>query len=233
MNETDDLLDLDFRDLYAQKKAVKKQGGIGYHSLCEKCNNETGSWYGHAFVDYAYQAMGILQKAKGTPSLYYPTFFYPLRVIKQVITMFFSVNSELFRTEEHELVKFIKNKEERYLPKKYKVYSYYNIEGRMRYIGYSVVGQITPGSIHHLSEITFPPFGFVLAINSGSPDKRLTDISHFSHFRYEQWTEYYQRFNTLPTHFPNFPADYRSKTEIVKGIAEAKIAASRLKKNSI
>src|SRR5687767_12864916 len=62
----------------------KKQGGIGFFTLCTKCNNNTGSWYGKDFVSWAFQCMSILLKSSGKPSLYYPTFIFPLRIIKQI-----------------------------------------------------------------------------------------------------------------------------------------------------
>ena len=55
---------------------TKKQGGIGYFSLCGKCNNDTGSWYGKDFVIWAEQAMYILLKTNGRPTLHYPTYFF-------------------------------------------------------------------------------------------------------------------------------------------------------------
>lgn len=218
----DEYFDLTNDEIYKKGYSKKRQGGIGFYSLCEKCNNDTGSWYGSDFVKWAWQGMSILQKAKGRPSLFYPTFFFPLRTIKQIVTMFFSVNPDVFRIAESELVKFVKDKETRFLSKKYRVFCYYNIEGRNRYISYSVLADFNTNNISRLSEITFPPFGFVLTIDSGPPDRRLTEITHFANYRYNDWTDHYQRFTTLPTFLPNLPGDYRTKSEIKKGIDEAK-----------
>lgn len=226
-NSADNFLDIPLSDLHEMRLAKKKQGGIGFYSLCNKCNNNTGSWYGHDFVSWARQGMSILLKSKRRPTLYYPTLFYPLRTIKQIITMFFSVNPDAFREEEAELVNFVLDKERRFVSNKYRIYCYYNIEGSKRYIGYSVVGKIDTGEINRLTEITFPPFGFVLSIDSGPPDPRLTDITHFANFSYNDWTDHYQRFITLPTFLPNSPGDYRSKEEITKGIIESKEYVAR------
>ena len=222
VEDGDEYFDLTMDQIYEKGYSKKKQGGIGFYSLCEKCNNDTGSWYGHDFVSWAWQGMSILQKAKGKPSLYYPTFFYPLRTIKQIVTMFFSVNQDVFREAEPELVRFVLNRETRGLSKKYRIFCYYNIEGSKRYIGYSAVGKLDTGEVKRLSEITFPPFGFVLTFDSESPDKRLTEITHFANFRYNDWTDHYQRFETLPTHLPGFVGDYRTKDEIKKGIEDTK-----------
>ncbi len=196
--------------------ARKKQGGIGFNTLCVKCNNHTGSWYGSDFVSWTHQSMSIILKANGKPSLNYPTFFYPLRIIKQIITMFFSVNPEGFNELEPELAQFILNKEKRFLNPKYKLYCYYNLIGERRYIGNSIVGEIGNTSIWNISEISFPPFGFVMIIDSEKPDERLTDISHFTKLPYSKWIEFYQKYNVLPTHLSYSPADYRSYEEITR-----------------
>lgn len=198
----------------------KKQGGIGYHSLCGRCNNNTGSWYGKNYVDWANQSMSILLKANGKPTLIYPTYIYPLRVIKQIITMFFSVCNNL-RNDEPELVKFILNRNERYLNPKYKIYCYYNLTGSVRYIGDNYIGNMNYSGIINASEISFRPFGFVFTINSEKPDNRLTEISHFANHEYNNWTDFYQRFNVLPVYLPFSPLDYRSGGEIASAVKES------------
>lgn len=212
--------DYDILTLNNKKYAKKMQGGIGFHTLCMKCNNTTGSWYGSAFAEWVYQCMSIILKANKKSTLYYPTFIYPLRIIKQVISMFFSVKHDYFREDYEYLVRFVLNKEEKYLPPQVKVFAYYNIEGSNRYIGDVVVGNINGGSSTLVSEISFPPLGFVMTLDGTNPDKRLTDISNFSEYGYNQWIDHFQQFATLPTHLPFFPTDYRSKEEIKEGMLE-------------
>lgn len=206
-----------------EAKFRKKQGGIGFHSICKKCNNSTGSWYAKDFIEWAHQSMAILLKANGKPTLLYPTFFYPLRVIKQIVTMFFSVNQDVFRETEPQLVKFILDREARFLDVRYKVFCYYNLKGHNRYIGNNFIGNFDSSNITHISEISFPPFGFVMTIDSEKPDNRLTDISHFANFDYQYWTDYYQKFDVLPTYLPHIPADYRTKEEIQNAIDSSKV----------
>ena len=54
-----------------QLKREQLQGGAGDYTLCIKCNNDTAR-YARAYVDWACQAMEILERAKGVPSLAYP-----------------------------------------------------------------------------------------------------------------------------------------------------------------
>ncbi len=109
--------------------------------------------------------------------------------------MFFSLKYLGFNERFPELVKFLLNKETRFLPDKIKVYSYYNFVGANRYLGDQIVGDFNNGQqkIMELSELTFPPFGFVLTIDSVKPDNRLTDISYFANYAYNDWTDFYSK----------------------------------------
>ena len=41
---------MNFAELKKKGLVRHKQGGQSIHSLCEKCNNNTGSWYGNAYI---------------------------------------------------------------------------------------------------------------------------------------------------------------------------------------
>lgn len=213
---------LDFPKDVKKRYLKKGQGGIGFYSLCERCNNNTGSWYGSDFISWIYQSMGIILKANHKPTLYYPTYFFPLRVIKQIICMFFSINNDELNVREPDLVKFVLDRERKYLDARYKIFCYYNIIGSHRYLGDMYLGSFTSREIIHMSELTFPPMGFVLTLNSNSPHRDLTDISSFANYGYNDVLEYFQRFKVLPTHLSLIAGDYRSKEEIIKGIKDSK-----------
>jgi len=36
-------------------KGKQHQGGVGWRTLCAKCNNDTGGWYAPAFIEFTYQ----------------------------------------------------------------------------------------------------------------------------------------------------------------------------------
>lgn len=105
------------------------QRGLGAYTLCESCNNKTGSWYGGAFIEWARQSMDILEYTENQPSLYYRFRIFPVRVIKQIACMMFSVNTDKFRCYHQDLVKFVLNKEEYYLNPDIKFFAFYNAEG--------------------------------------------------------------------------------------------------------
>ena len=196
-------------------KGPKQQKGMGGYTLCERCNNLTGHWYGSQFVDWCYQGMEILQRSGGRPTLIYLNYVFPLRILKQVVTMFFSVNTDAFHTRNPELVRFVLNKEARFLPPQYRFFVYYNVEGRQRTIGASALANMETGNVSLLSEITFPPFGYVMTIDSSPPDKRLVEITHFAQYAYEDFAVFSQKLPVLPTHV-GFPGDYRTKEDIYR-----------------
>src|SRR5215204_1076611 len=112
-----------------------QQRGMGAFTLCKKCNNDTGRWYASNFVKFCHMGMEILQRSNGNPKLIYLYQLYPLRIIKQIITMMFSANSDVFGEKHPDLVKFILNKTRKYLNPRYRFWLYYNYIGEPRFSG--------------------------------------------------------------------------------------------------
>jgi hypothetical protein len=194
-------------------KGPIQQRGMGYYTLCEQCNNNTGAWYGKQFIDWCYQGMEILRRTNGNPSLINLNYLLPLPILKQIVTMFFSVHPETFSIPNEELVRFILNKEEKYLSPKYRFFVYFNTRGRPRSFGGGGLLNFDTGSITIISEITFPPFGYVMTINSGSPDPRLAEITHFAQYGYKEFVVMEVKLPVLPTYLPT-PGDYREIDQI-------------------
>jgi hypothetical protein len=190
------------------------QRGAGDYTLCSKCNNLTGHWYGKGFVNWCYEGMEYLMKTGAKPSLYYPYLIFPLRVIKQIVTMFFSESPSL-RLHSEELVRFVLNRDIKYLPPKYKIWVYYNLSDRARHSGPSGILNTATGKSIFFSEISFPPFGYVLTIDSDPPDERLIDISYFSHYDYSEFTDIWLKLPILPVYLA-LPGDYREKDQIYR-----------------
>jgi hypothetical protein len=73
---------------------------------------------------------------------------------------------------------------------------------------------------HTVSEITFPPFGFLMAIDCVWPDQRLGDISEFANFDYNDWVcGLTMRLPIMPI-YTAYPGDYRSRDEVLRQVAE-------------
>ena len=210
------------------------QKGLGRYTLCESCNNSTGSWYGGAFIDWALQSMNILKYTDNQPSLYYRLCIFPLRVIKQIACMMFSVNTDEFRCYHQDLVKFVLEKKKRYLSPNIRFFAFYNAEGfrmsggmvkvktnnfnmnSLDGLGESVDRMRTKIETHHaISELGFPPLGYGLTFESELPDPRLVDISYFAKYRYEDQCSIELQLPVLPVDSP-YPTDYRTRQEMEK-----------------
>ena len=195
-------------------KGKAEQKGAGAYTICNKCNNDTGSWYGRSYISWVRQGMTLGDKSHGEPTLLYLFRIYPLRVIKQIMTMFFSANGQNFQAVNPNLVKFVLNKKKKYLEPKFKIYAAYNFSTTARQSG--IVGRVADkGKRHLLSEFSFPPFTYVLTIDSMLHDKRLQDISYFANFDYDQQAVVWLELAVLPI-YSYVPGDYRSKEEIDK-----------------
>ncbi len=190
------------------------QKGSGAHTLCKRCNNNTGDWYVKAYVDWVYQAAVILKLSNNTPTLFYQFKIFPLRVIKQIICMFFSVIGPSLRVIYPELEKFVLDTKRKYINKKLKIFCYYNPSTIGRQSGVSGIVSTT-GSMKRLSEISYFPFGYILLIESDSYETNLQDISFFANYEYDDWKEISLR---IPSHeiYTWYPADFRTKENLNK-----------------
>jgi hypothetical protein len=70
-----------------------------------------------------------------------------------------------------------------------------------------------------ISEITYPPYGYVMTIDSEKPDPRLFEITSFAGFNYNEFKVMTLKLPVLPTHLV-FPGDYRTKQEILEQAAQ-------------
>jgi hypothetical protein len=215
----EELAKLESLDDIEQARGKKSQRGAGAYTLCGKCNSDTGAWYGNAFVDWAYQGLVVLDNTKRAPSLYHLFHLFPLRVIKQIICMFFSANPPSFQGVHSDLVRLVLNKEQKYLRPNVRIYAFLNASPRSRQSSVSGLLNINsefPPRI--FSEIAFPPFGYVMCIDSPPPDIRLVDISHFANYGYNEWMDVPLQLPILPV-YTYLPGDYRNRETVVQGMS--------------
>ena len=201
-------------------KGKIQQGGAGAYTLCHQCNNDTGSWYGHHFVDWTRQGMEILACSRGTPTLIHLHYVFPLAVIKQVVAMFMSANGVGFGRKNPELAEFVLDRERKHLPPKYRIYTYFTSSNNLRYGG--VVGSLNMNTLERrtMCEISFPPLGYMMTLGSEPSDKRLFDITHFASYDYKQFRVISLQLPKLDIFTP-LAGDYRSEEEVRQQMAEA------------
>jgi len=182
-------------------KGIIKQGGIGSYTLCMKCNNNTGSWYGGEYVKWAHIGQSIaespLRHEKSVHLVLQKV--YPLRFLKQVITCFFSVAGEpsgsLFARNNPELTNFILDRECKNLSEKYRFFMNlykrsqstilrrYPIAAKLN-VTFSPGKGIQVNNACVLSEYTHPPFQFVMT--EGDLFQGSLEISNLKQYGYDE-----------------------------------------------
>lgn len=85
---------MDFKELKKKGIVTAKQGGPSVYSLCEKCNNNTGSWYGNAYIEWKNQWDQIAKPKlkQNSRSIDGQITFNPLKLLKQIISCFISID---------------------------------------------------------------------------------------------------------------------------------------------
>lgn len=198
-----------------ETRGRKARKGAGDFTLCERCNNNTGGWYARDYADFCYQAADYILSNDGAPALIYPYYIFPLRIIKQIITMVASVEGEHFSQSDSELTTFVLDRDRRYLAPHYRVFLYFNLEGVRRRVGRGVtkVHLFDSFRTQQVVEVSHFPFGFVFTSDGTRPADNLVEITHFSRYEYDVFEVIQLQLPDLPTHL-GIPLDYRSREEI-------------------
>ena len=149
--------------------------------------------------------MDYFIKSKGKPHLILPYTIRPLNVLKQILAMFLSADKTGVFRSNRELLQFVLNREEKSLPDRYKIYMYYTASPYKRFFGYMVMGDYR--GYNRWAEISFEPFGFLLADDSAPAHPDMMEITGFKSFEYNQLYPLKLEIPYLPT-FSRTPAEY-------------------------
>ena len=208
----------------------QKQGGIGRYTLCGGCNSFTGAEYGSSYVAWAAQGMEVVFWTRSSPVIEMPFHILPLHVMKQIVSLFLSVNPISWRDGNPDLVEFVRWPTRKYLDPKYSIYAFYSVSAMQRQSGTTVLAKISDTfqnmGIHAFSEITYPPFGYVMTVQSRSVerqphDRRLVEITYFANYAYRQYHPVYLKLPVLPIH-TYLPGDYRTEEQVAHDVQENK-----------
>ncbi|MDH1270120.1 HNH endonuclease [Rhizobium pusense] len=210
----------------------KDRKGFGKLSLCELCNNNTGAWYGNAYVEWAHQGMRFLD-ASGTLAM--PFHIFPGRVAKQIIAMFASTNGPNFFDAHPELRKFVLDPQWVGIPKKFKLLTYLTTSNvqTARITGIIATMDFGQSKASIFSEIAFTPFGYILVIDSPPPARGLFDITFFCHEPYRQYRDLHLPIGAKEVH-SYIPADFRTEEEWsqAQALAKEERAAAKLRRDA-
>lgn len=199
----------------AGKKPTRRMNqGLGTYSLCGRCNNATGGWYGKDYLAWAQQAMGLLDVVGRSQVIYVPFRIRPLNVLKQIVSIGLS-GSTGGAASHPELSRFVLNPHFRALPTQYSFFVYLtNNKSEARFCTESAMLNTETGSMDHiLAEVALPPLGCVIVHEnldqrSSILEENLCPITHFGRYDYNETRVVYLR---IPVHriWSPTPLDYR------------------------
>ena len=199
------------------KRGEQSQQGIGAHTLCGQCNNKTGSWYAKDFVHFSAEGYRLTYNQVLEPNQWVTVEFndiFPLRVLKEIVAMFFSINPPTFAETHPDLQGFVLNRHNRNLsPKKYGIYLFILRGSIARYMGIAGIIDFRSSVVRLLSELSWPPFGYVLELNPKEKNQ-YCDITNFANiYSYEDQKTITLR---IPVYESNtqFTGDYRTKQQV-------------------
>ena len=185
------------------------QGGLGFYCLCKDCNSFLGKNYVRPFSDFVNIGMHLNRSYDFDVIHFKALNQNPLRILKQITSMFICISDTIFTQQCPELLDFVRNPNKTDLPEKYRFYLYLNDTGQFRKFSYPTIT-----NIHGiLCELTYPPFGYVLNIDNKNGIEHLTDITNFKKFSDERTHEFDILLNKFPTHL-YIPLDFRKKENI-------------------
>lgn len=206
--------------------AEKKQRGAGSYSLCVRCNNDTGAWYGGEYVEWAKRSFELLDVFPRAGD-FEVTFAggRPARLLKQVVAMFCSINGPDLAARNPELREFVLNRPARHLPPRFQVYMALVRDGYSRACG--LAGVMGPAGFTLVTEIAHVPFAFAMTVDAEAVDD-LGRITKFGDFGYDEVRDVRVRLIAGEARTP-YPRDYRTRAEVARdrAINESEAMRSR------
>lgn len=194
-------------------KSLKK--GLGGHTLCEKCNNLTGEYYGEEYKRWFYLVLNSINNdeevyKKANSAMLQLKGVYPGRFIRQILSIICSTHPGF--TKKYPFVKDIildKNYVYKDVPD-FKIYMYLLKNPYTGYMGPMCIG-LGNGTIKLVNEIDLYPFGFL--VSSSDVKENEVDITSFINCGYDDIGEVEIPINIYEKNSV-IPMDFRTRDEI-------------------
>jgi 5-methylcytosine-specific restriction endonuclease McrA len=210
-----------------------EQRGAGDYTLCAECNSNTGSWYGNELRRAASSGVVILRQlpldqldAKLESTWVSLSFRegkarpHPLRLIKQIITMLLATSPVELSIAHPELGDFVRTREATGLPARFQFYLALFAGPLARSTGVAQRIDLAAGRMDTLVEVAFPPYAYVLTIDSEDDEALETqNITSCVDVGYKQTADLEMSLLVGFGHTP-YPADYRTLAMVERDRAE-------------
>lgn len=150
-------------------KGIEKASGNFGYALCERCNNNTGSWYGTEYVSFIRQAASYAkpQHLNRKVIINFRKIF-PLRVVKEALAIICSSCGPGVTRQDTELRKLILDRKQRGLPSHLRLFAY--LRGRQggRSSGVAGVMDTRRWMDKVVAEFSWWPIGWILTFQGGN-----------------------------------------------------------------
>ena len=173
------------------------QQGMGLYSLCQDCNSLTGAMYGNAYCDFAQKADYLLNSS--IPKDMHTAEFsdlYPLRIIKQILSMFCSINPA---ADIDDLRSFVMEKDSVGIDThKYRVCMCFTNNKVISYSGFVGIINFLKSKTSLVSQIVAYPFSFFLYLNLDEKQPYDGfDITPFANCSYDTIANHYPQLSEV------------------------------------
>lgn len=204
-----------------------EQRGAGAAVLCQPCNSNTGSWYGSELVRAARSGATILSQLpldefdESLEPAYATVKFtqqpkigpHPLRLAKQIIAMLLAMSQLDFSLNHPDLGDFVLDRERTGLDSRYQLYLALFAGPNARTTGVAARFNAITGKGDILVEVAYPPFAYVMTVDSPPEAIETANITEMVDVGYKQMADLDLGMLVGFGHTP-YPADYRTQAMV-------------------
>jgi len=170
--------------MYNNKKKSPK--GFGGYTLCQDCNNLTGSWYAESYIHLSNQICEAINQNPNTTKIEVECKLKPLNFFKQIICiMLCSDQATGVLREKINGKSFMLNKDENDFPNDVFVRQQITMQPHYGFKGYTSEWNSINGFVQNILFI-YRPFCFKIVFEPEQIDTNSMDMNSFVKFEYDE-----------------------------------------------
>jgi len=187
--------------------------GIYRRSLCARCNNNYGSIYGEAYVNFVRKVADRIGDVREFHTITIGGVKQPLRILKQVILNFVTSNGAEWVRASNWVAPFLLNPKNMTLPHHVGVYLYATNTYGGRSTGITAHIDLESGTHNTISEFSYWPLGTVISLDGEPFDRSLKPIQHWVQYSFDHEDSITVDLTVNPTATAN-PVDFRNQSQV-------------------
>ena len=202
-----------------QWKRKVQQGGSYQVSLCEECNNNTGSWYNPEYVRFVKVCAPFALEANANKIIELDVDIYPARVVKQALIHILSTSQSGVGLKFANLKEAILIKDSVLTINPIRIGLFLRVNKGGRHAGVAISVNIEKEEARLIDEFSFWPVGWIITFDD-LPFNGAYDVSGWSSFA---WGEKIKMRLSIPCHWcvSPYPGDFKEPAEVSRKIANS------------